>query len=276
MRNIHEASVFRCDDAGLLRRFFSRYGIRQHLPPEQLIEKVAEVFSGIPYENLTKIIKSEGLLNPESALRYPREVLNDHLTWGTGGTCFSLTAALIAVYGALGIEAYPLLADRHYGIDTHCGLAVLHRKKLLLIDPGYLFFVPTPLPTLTVQRISLGYTTIELSPVDGGNRIELITEVRGNRKLRLTYKRAITDPETFIRAWKSSFTWEMMTYPVLTRCRAGEHHYLQGGRVAVRNEEKTVRSRLSPSEEIDYIGTRMGIDKEIVLNAWKVIGYGKD
>lgn len=276
MKSIHEAPVFRCDDAGLLQRFFSRYAINQKAPVQRQISDVAEVFSRIPYENLTKIIKSEGLLHPESALRYPSEVLGDHLTWGTGGTCFSLTAALIAVYGALGIEAHPLLADRHYGTDTHCGLVVLHQKKQLLIDPGYLFFVPTPLPTLAVQRISLGYTTIELSPIDGGNRVELITEVRGNRKLRLTYKRGIADPETFIRAWKSSFTWEMMTYPVLTRCGAGEHHYMQGGRVAVRNAEKTIRTRLSPSEEIDYIGTRMGIDKEVVLNAWKVIGYGKD
>lgn len=276
MHQAHDSAVFRCDDAFLLKRFFTRYGIDPGRGKDRLIVDVADVFSRVPYENLTKIIKSEELLNPESALRYPREVLRDHLKWGTGGTCFSLTAAIIAVYGALGITAHPLLADRHYGTDTHCGLLVLHQKKELLIDPGYLLFTPTPLPVTTVVRVHLGYSTIELNPIDGGKRVELITEVRGSRKLRLTYKRAVVDPETFVHAWKTSFTWEMMTYPVLTRSSAGEHHYLQGGKNAVRNAEVTVRSTLSAAEQIEYIGTTMGVSREIVLNAWKVIGYGKD
>jgi arylamine N-acetyltransferase len=276
MKEAHDAPLFRCDDKLLLKRFFTRYGIDPHLDNDRLMVSIANVFSRIPYENLTKIIKSDGLLNPESAIRYPREVLEDHLKWGTGGTCFSLTAAIIAVYGALGFMAYPLLADRHYGTDTHCGLVVLHQKNELLVDPGYLLFVPTPLPVTTMVRVHLGYSTIELNPVDGGKRIELITEVRGSRKLRLTYKRAIVDPETFVRAWKASFAWEMMTYPVLTRCSAGEHHYLQGARHALRNADGTVRSTLSAAEQIEYIGGTMGVSREVVLKAWKVIGYGKD
>lgn len=259
-------------------RFCEKYGIGidGSVTAEELVGQVARAFSAVPYENLTKIIKSEGVLSASSALRYPDEVLADHLRWGTGGTCFSLTAAVIAVFGRLGIEAQPLLADRHYGTDTHCGLVVPRDGRFLLIDPGYLMFVPTPLPAATVTRIPLGYTMVELCPVDNGNRVELVTVVRGNRKLRLTYKRNFVDAETFVRAWKDSFTWEMMTYPVLTRCTIGRHLYMQGRRVAVRYPEKTVRSKLDPGEQMAFIHSQMGVSPDVTVKAWEIIHHGTD
>jgi arylamine N-acetyltransferase len=274
----HDAPVFRCGDQAVFERFCVKYGIghADEGDTETVIDQVARAFSVIPYENLTKIIKSAGVLGPESALRGPDEVLSDHLRWGTGGTCFSLTAAVIAVFDRLGIEAQPLLADRHYGTDTHCGLVVLRNGRELLIDPGYLMFVPTPLPEATVTRIPLGYTTVELCPIDNGNRVELVTEVRGNRKLRLTYKRSPVNPETFVRAWRDSFTWEMMTYPVLTRCSAGQHLYLQGTSVAIRSNEKTVRSKLGPEEQMSFVETRMGISPYVMGKAREIINNGTD
>ena len=270
----HDAPCFTCSDPPLIDRFCNRYGIDRNTAGRALIEQVAGAFSNVPYENLTKIIKSDVLVNAQSALRFPGEVLSDHLAWGTGGTCFSLTAAVIAVFDALGIEAQPLLADRHYGSDTHCGLVVMHGTAPLLIDPGYLFFVPTPLPERTTVAVSLGYTTIELVPLGDGSRIELATLVKGSRKVRLTYKRAPVDPETFVRAWEASFAWEMMTYPVLTRCTAGQHLYMQGGRVALRTSERTVRRALDPAEQMTFIGSEMGIADEIIKKAWGVIRHG--
>ena len=274
MEHLHTTPIFRCRDQVLLNRFYRRYRIESDADTSTVIEQCSRAFSCIPYENLTKIIKSDGILSPESALRFPEEVLADHLKWGAGGTCFSLTAAMIAVFNTLGIEAHPLLADRHYGTDTHCGLIVMNRRKAYLIDPGYLMFVPTPLPIVSVATIPLGYTTIELVPHSGGNRIDLATTVKGNRKVRLTYKRSPVDATAFRKAWTDSFTWEMMTYPVLTRCTAGEHLYLQGASAAVRSSERTVRSKLDPMEQISFIVKNMGIDREVVLRAWKVTGYG--
>lgn len=271
---VHDAPFFRIIDSSIVQRFCTRYGIDSSAPQKTVVEQTARAFSMVPYENLTKIIKTDALVNHQSALRFPDEVLSDHLRWGTGGTCFSLTAAIIAVYGALGIEAQPLLADRHYGTDTHCGLVVMHENATLLIDPGYLFFVPTPLPEITTVAVALGYTTIELCPIDGGRRVELVTIVKGSRKLRLTYKRAPVDPETFVKAWEASFAWEMMTYPVLTRCTAGEHLYMQGASVALRTAQKTTRSKLDPSEQMVFIGSTMGISREVITKAWGVLGYG--
>ncbi|MBN1306507.1 MAG: hypothetical protein JXA18_01220 [Chitinispirillaceae bacterium] len=273
MAAFHDAPVFRCTDRPVLQRFCRRYGIADDGPKRRVIDRVARAFSALPYENLTKIIKREGVVGSRSAMRLPDEVLTDHLRWGTGGTCFSLTAAIIAVYGALGIEARPLLADRHYGVDTHCGLIVPHGEQMLLVDPGYLLFVPTPLPSIAISSVALGYTTIELRPIEDG-RIELATVVKGSRKVRLTYKRKAVDAEAFVRAWIDSFTWEMMTYPVLNRCTAGEHFYLQGTLLSVRTAKKTVRTVLDPLERTAYIERSMGISRDIVLKAWGVINHG--
>lgn len=274
MATIHDAPVFRCSDAEVLHRFSQRYRIVKQAPQDAVINSVAKAFSSLPYENLTKIIKADGVVSPRSAMRLPDEVLADHLRWGTGGTCFSLTAAVIAVYDAFGIEAYPLLADRHYGVNTHCGLIVLHKEKTLLVDPGYLLFIPTPFPDRVNVSVALGYTTIELRPLQDGQRIELATIVRGSRKVRLTYKRQIVDAETFVRAWIDSFTWEMMTYPVLTRCTPTEHLYLQGDALSIRTAEKTVRSRLSFNEQLDFIGNTMGISRHIIARALEVVKHG--
>jgi hypothetical protein len=275
MPRFHDAPIFRLDDPALLDRFCKRYDIDRQAPPPERINRIARAFSALPYENLTKIIKADRVVGPRSAMRLPDEVIADHLRWGTGGTCFSLTAALIAVYDALGIETHPLLADRHYGVDTHCGMTVRHDTGMLLIDPGYLLFVPTPLPTLATASVALGYTTIELVPLDGGNRIDLVTVVKGSRKVRLTYKRAPVDAVAFERAWITSFTWEMMTYPVLNRTTAGKHLYLQGDTLAVRSAEKTTRSVLDTAGQIDFIGNSMGISRDIILKAWEVTKHGK-
>lgn len=275
MSRFHDAPFFQLADPMLLERFCKRYNIDPQSPAPERINRVARAFSALPYENLTKIIKADSVVGPRSAMRLPDEVIADHLRWGTGGTCFSLTAALIAVYDALGIETHPLLADRHYGINTHCGISVMSGDLRLLVDPGYLLFVPTPLPTLTTTSIALGYTTIELNPIDGGNRIDLVTVVKGSRKIRLTYKRAPVDPVTFERAWITSFSWEMMTYPVLNRTTAGKHLYLQGDTLAIRSAEKTTRSVLDAAGQIDFIGNSMGIARDIILKAWEVTKHGK-
>jgi arylamine N-acetyltransferase len=274
MKPFHIAPIFCCDDTELLDRFFKRYSITRNDEPLTVMKQCAKAFSGIPYENLTKIIKSDRVLSANSALRFPAEVLADHLKWGTGGTCFSLTAALIAVFNALGFNAQPLLADRRYGPDTHCGLAVMHGKQMLLIDPGYLLFIPTPMPSIATSVMDLGHAAVELRPLEGGARIELTTIVRGNRKTRLTYKRSPVDAATFKRAWTDSFTWEMMTYPVLTRCIAGQHLYLRGASATIRTHEGTDRSELELSEQMAFITGNMGVAHEVVLRAWGVMRHG--
>jgi arylamine N-acetyltransferase len=275
MTDTNDAPWLRITDRSIFHRFCARHGIDSSADKNILIGAVAEAFARIPFENLTKIIKADSVISASSAMRYPDEVLGDWLRFGAGGTCFALTAATIAVYDALGIETHPILADRHYGPDTHSGLLIADAQGLLLLDPGYLVFAPTPLPLSGPVELRTGFNTIELVPANAGTRVELYTRVRGNRKLRLTFKVRPVDAVTFARAWQDSFGFEMMSYPVMTRRVAGEHHYFQGDTLAVRDAARTRRTRCTDLEIFDYLTRSAGIDRSIVGRVLEIVRNGR-
>ncbi len=132
-------------DGGLLDAFRERFGLESRVALQQQLAELVRAFAAVPYENLTKIIKWSECKVPSAARRGPQEVLQDFHRWGTGGTCFSLTAALLHLVRTMGLEADPILADRRYGADTHCALIVWIEGQPHLLDPGYLIVDPIPL-----------------------------------------------------------------------------------------------------------------------------------
>ena len=273
----HTDPLFLIADQALLDRFLKTARIDRYRDRgDHLIAELCAVLSRIPYENLTKIIKSDTVITSGSARRLPDEVIRDYLHYGTGGTCFSLTAAFVAVFNALGIEAHPILGDRHYGPDTHCALTFFRDTGLFLLNPGYLIHEPIRLPATEPVTVSTGFNTLELAPLEAGRKVDLSTVVDHNRRYRLTYKISPVDGQTFGRAWDYSFTWEMMTYPVLTRVHHGTHHYLQGNRLRIRDNERTTRRILSPDEQYAYITDLLGINRRIVTQAFSKVSHGTD
>lgn len=268
----HSDPHFRIQDSTILTRFLQYAGITPSFDQgDHLLTKLCAACSHLPYENLTKIIKLGDGLGVGYIKRLPDEVLRDYLQYGTGGTCFSLTATFIAILDALGFEAYPILADRHYGPDTHCALVFSHDAHLLLLDPGFLIHQPTQLPTVDSITVSTGFSTLELLPHNAGRTVELFTISSNSRRSRLTYKITPVDGPTFGRAWERSFTWEMMTYPVLTRYSNGVHHYLQGDVLRTRINERTTRQKLSPEQEYEFIRTTLKINPTIIKKVFSMM-----
>ncbi len=269
---IHTDPHFVLTNQTTLAVFFRHAGIDvAHDGQATLIHKLCAAFANMPYENLTKIIKSDAVISAGSAKRLPDEVIRDYLQYGTGGTCFSLTAAFIALFNACGIEAHPILADRHYGVETHCALVFPQEAGLLLLDPGYLIHQPIPLPTLAPQTVTHGFNTLELVPQDAGQKVELFTVVNNSRKSRLTYKVNPVDGPTFGRAWERSFAWEMMTYPVLTKQCHGVQQYLQGNQLRIRDNTRTTKHQLTPDQEYDFISRTLGIHPAIIKQAFSIV-----
>jgi hypothetical protein len=274
-RRVHDGPWLRISDDSTVHAFLSRFGITGE-DPVTLLPQVTAAFKDVPFENLTKIIKADTVISASSARRHPDELIGDYLRWGTGGTCFSLTASAVALLDALGIDAWPVLADRHYGQDTHCGLIIVRQDgSVLLLDPGYLLFAPVPVPTECPSFFDTGFNRVELKPVFGGARIELYTIVKGNRKLRLTFKMDAVSDEAFAGAWDRSFAFEMMTYPVLTRQVNGMHQYLQGNILACRDSRRTERITLTPEKQLDFFCGSVGISRDIVLKALEVLRHGR-
>lgn len=274
---------------------FSRYfRIDRRAPPERLLVELIRAFSHIPYENLTKIIKYDAYGDPNRARRFPLEVISDHVAMGAGGTCFSLTATLIHLLRAAGFEAEPILADRPYGENTHCALLVRGDGGYCLVDPGYLILRPIPLETLVnplkaresagegeegqrkETRVLTDFNEIIFVPTDSGRRLELHTVQDGKRVHRITFKLQPADPGEFLAAWDSSFEWDMMRAPVLTRVAGSKQIYLHETRFQVRESSGVSRSKLTLDALPETVEQAFGLAPSIVRRALEVLARKRE
>ena len=257
-------------DRQLLEFFCRQYGLRPGEDRLHTLGALARSFSRLPYENLTKIIRSSRNGKGPAARRLPGQVLTDHQDLGTGGTCFSLTATLLHLVRSLGFEAQPILADRHYGSDTHSALLVRIRGRPHLLDPGYLVVEPIPLEENRGVEVETPFNRLELSPVSPG-RMRLYTRQQGNLSHRLTFKTSPADPGQFLKAWDESFSWEMMTHPLLTRVQGDRQIYLNGRRLQIRTHTDVFRKELDRAELHRQIAAAFGIAVPVVRTALAIL-----
>jgi arylamine N-acetyltransferase len=248
---------------------FLGQALQPGLQDRVLLRRVAEAFNRLPYENLTKIIKDAESGSAAESRRMPGEVLREHIRFGTGGTCFSLTATLLHIVRTLGFRAEPILADRQYGPNTHCALLVWIGGEPHLLDPGYLILDPIPLWEQSDRRINSGFQ--ELILFRGPGRIDLSTAGRDKALYRLTYRTDPAEPEEFLRAWDESFRWEMMKYPVLTRATNGKQLYLRSNYMQVR-ASGTIERKAIPGQQLAFrIASDFGIASEVALRALTIL-----
>jgi len=268
-------SLFTISDEAVFYSFLNKFGINPLLDSFSAIDAVSAAFSHLPYENLTKIYKTDAVLTSKSAKRVPDEVLSDYLNFGTGGTCFSLTASLVALLRRFKVESFPILADRRYGADTHCGVMIIMNNSFFLLDPGYQIFEPRLLPVEEPFLYSSKFNNIRLIPKEMGKKVELFTEIGNDKKYRLTYKINPLESDDFGVAWERSFGWEMMNYPVLTKIIGNSQHYFQGDLLTIKKDGKNEKMKLDRESGFCYIVNTLGISPEIAKKALEVI-YGSN
>jgi arylamine N-acetyltransferase len=255
-----------------LLRFLNRFSLSDKLPRGELLRCVVQAFASIPYENLTKIIRDEEGGAPERARRHPAQVLSDHISLGTGGTCFALTATLIYLLRSLGWQAEPILADRRYGTNTHCALLVWIEGKPHLLDPGYLILEPVPLASEGSRSLQTRFNHVMLEPRAEGSRLDLYTGQSHGLTMRLTYKLAPVDPPEFLKVWDRSFDWDMMTYPLLTRVDGDCQLYLRRNRYQVRTATGVRTERISSGLLPARIERDFGISRAVAARAISILG----
>src|SRR5262245_52950910 len=75
---------------GLLDRVLDKWGVtRPEAPTEAALEALHAVYlANVPFENATKLIKVGRAGTAGAAIRGPVEFWEEHLRWGSGGTCF--------------------------------------------------------------------------------------------------------------------------------------------------------------------------------------------
>ncbi|MGE0757534.1 MAG: arylamine N-acetyltransferase [Pirellulaceae bacterium] len=254
----------------LLEQFVQHFQLELPSDPFRSLAQVAAAFSRLPYENLSKVLRYHDARTPAGAREQPQDIVAGHLRWGTGGTCFSLTATLLHLVRTLGISAQPILADRSYGSDTHCALVTWLDGAPYLIDPGFLLVQPVRLPTTSPAQVVTPVQDVVLVPQQNGERIELWTPGSASRP-RLTFKTSPVDDAEFLQAWDASFDWDMMHYPVLTRVDETQQRYLRAGYHQVRDRSGVQRTEFREEELPTVIAREFGIDASVVRRALEVL-----
>ena len=251
----------------VLREFLEHFGITESGPPRRVLDSVVTAFALFPYENITKIIKRAEAGSDEKARRYPGEVVRNHIDWGSGGTCFSLTATLAHLVRSLGWKADYILADRRYGQNTHCALLVWINEVPHILDPGFLIINPIPIPDRDEQEVKTAFNRLILTPEENQSRVELSTVRRDVKTYRLTYKTSPVDEGEFLKAWDDSFGWEMMRYPLLTQTAASGQLYLNGSRFQISNADSVQKQEVLSDELISKISAEFHIHPSLVARA---------
>ncbi len=188
------------------------------------IHRIGETFGEIPWENLTKfLLRSSG----ENRPRLAEKVMADHVSLGTGGTCYSLTETLGSIFTSCGLSARPLTGHMNHGRNIHCALLVEGEAGRFILDPGYVVPGAVQLSDSGAGEIVTAGRKMFWSPVDGG--WEMHTVENGKKQLRYKLEsREITRSE-FLRYWAASF--ESAGLNSLHLNRAGP----LGGRVSAHN-----------------------------------------
>jgi arylamine N-acetyltransferase len=218
-----------------VRRFFEFYQITRKPPSLPVLGEILTHFSGLPFENISKIIKLRQDYTSPERLRLPEEVMEDHAFFHLGGTCFALTYFLQAILCECGFLCYPFIAHIGRTPNLHCALIVLFNNRKYLVDPGYLLNLPMELHKDVSRVYRTEHTGVELAFEPQDEHFNLSTFDGTEKKRRYTFFDQPLALEEFLKFWLDSFYWPIMRGITLTRVTADGMVYINNQFVQVQN-----------------------------------------
>lgn len=254
----------------VIERFFARYGVIRKEPDYSLLQSISRSFSYLPYENVTKILKDARSLNTEMKLRSAEEVLEDHLRWGTGGTCFSLCNALKTILKDSGFDAQILMGDMHYGANIHCAVRVSLDSRSFLLDPGYLLHDPIPFPEAGLEVVQLTAMNKVLLVSEPSSSFSLYTEENGQKKWRYRLHGVPVSHEEFVAHWISSFSLNTMENIMLSRINSTGRLYFRKDRLETVNPSSRLKEIVGP-DEVPELSRMFGVPANLIKDAQRAL-----
>lgn len=235
-------------------------------PDLRCLSALVRAFHRMPFENLTKILRFHEISVPAKRPRMPEIVMADHVDFGAGGTCFSLTFFFLQVLSNVGYVAYPVMCDRSYGPNTHCAIIVVFKNSKCLIDPGYLMEAPILIPPHGESHQRGAFSTVRLLRLGTTSQMLLITERDGKSKIRYRLRDEPVDEKSFFQRWIDSFDWAMMHHICVSRQTAEGQLFMRDGlmRRGTRDgqSQEVIRNHFAARIEKGF-----GIDGRLVMNA---------
>lgn len=201
-------------------------GTTSDLEDGGLLEALVRGFSRLPYENISKIIKSADCNSVLDSFRLPLEVVTDHFERGFGGTCFSLTFLLERMLKSLGFDCYKVMAHMNMGDNVHCLVIVRRDGHRFMIDPGYALYAVIALPDRGRTVVRCPHAMVEVSR-NGAGYYNLRTADAAGDKWRYRFLDTPVEDADFERFWARSFEMPTLRNVCLARITEKGHLYLR-------------------------------------------------
>jgi N-acetyltransferase len=222
----------------------------------------------VPFENATKILRNATVADPADKPRRPEVFWKDHLSSGTGGTCFARVEAFRELLSALGFPVVRALGRVGADFD-HAALFVERDGRRLLCDVGF------PLPGVVPAapgRYATAREALEVTETPRGLAIAFVEGVpEGSRGIEV-FSRPV-DPDEFEGHWRTTFR--------------PSAHFLSGIRMRVEREGRTLAFS-EGAARVDDLHSRLivplspprarrlselfGMDEEILEQALALVG----
>ncbi|MCI0604862.1 arylamine N-acetyltransferase [bacterium] len=252
----------------ILERFFDRYALPQSTADLRFLAQLSRAYSKLPYENVTKILKETRSSSSTEKLRRTGEVLEDHLRWTTGGTCFSLCNALQEILRHCGYDAFIAMADMHYGKNIHCAIIVRLAGARYLLDPGYLLHEPVLLSETQISHETAMNTVILRN--EGNETYSLSTKETGAQKWRYRLRAIPVSPEEFEAHWIHSFSLNSMEHIMLTRLQEAGRLYYRKDRIELVRPQQRLQQKVS-KDDVGTLANLFGLPADLILQAQRVL-----
>ena len=224
--------------------FIKYYHIRQKPPDLEFLRDILSHFARLPYENISKIIKLRQFFTSLNRLRLPEEIIEEHIQFGFGGTCFSLTFYLQCILLHYGYVCYPVMADMKNRPNEHCALVVLLDKRKYLVDPGYLLTTPMEIHPDKPRLYRAPHAGVELRFDATAERYHLRTFDKQNSTWRYCFQDKPVSGEEFLGFWLQSFYKGTMHGICLTRVRENGLIYLYDDFLQITSPDGKIKKKL--------------------------------
>lgn len=234
-----------------------------------LLEAVVRDFANLPYENISKIIKSAGTGPPVGSFRLPLEVVTDHVEKAFGGTCFSLTFLLERMLRSLGFDCHKVMAHMRMGENVHCLVVVNRGGCRYMIDPGYALHAVIGLPERGQTVVRCPHALVELSRGEDGY-YNLHTVDAAGRRWRYRFLDAPVDDDEFEQFWVRSFDMPTLRNVCLGRITERGHLYFRKDFFKFASTEDITKRRFKHGID-SVIKEEFGIDGKWVSMALDVL-----
>jgi hypothetical protein len=226
----------------------------------------------VPFENASKIVRNARVPDPAEKPRTPEIFWAEHLSSGTGGTCFARTAAFEALLGSLGFRARKLLGKVQRE-DDHAALSVETAAGESIVDVGF------PLPAILPARPGRAATAqgeLEVAATARGFQITFLEGVPETPRQIEVYTEPVAAGR-FAELWRETFRPKARFLQDVTLRRDLGNRVLSFGAGEVRVDDLHSRLRVPvPLPREAALSELFGIDLGLLGKAFAIAGAGGD